>query len=325
LGVSVVTTSALGMAQQRRQNDVRQFYLNKDSSPAVSAANNARARARSGDCKGALDPFDVAITYWQEPTLRRDRGLCHEQLGHPYPAIEDYRAYLAAAPQAPDYEQIKQRLEHLESSYGEATASDTPTEPQTAAAASGNVSISTDSGVSSSGSTSGDKDKRGVHSSRWTDERTAYNAFYAEILGAGGIYSLNYDRLFSEHVGMRLGMSYVYYGASASVGDTTLGGSSHLFTFPLDVNFFVGPGDHKLELGGGATLLYATATVAGGSAAISGAASGQGFTAMGNAVIGYRYAPQDGGFMFRVGFTPLIGGSPVRFYAWAGVSAGYQF
>ena len=61
----------------------------------------ARARARAGDCAGALPAFDAAIRVTIEPTLRRDRGLCHEKLGDPFPAIEDYRAYLVARADAP--------------------------------------------------------------------------------------------------------------------------------------------------------------------------------------------------------------------------------
>jgi hypothetical protein len=38
----------------------------------------------------------------RNPTLRRDRGPRHERLGHPYPARDDYRAYLTAEPNAPE-------------------------------------------------------------------------------------------------------------------------------------------------------------------------------------------------------------------------------
>ena len=46
--------------------------------------------------------------------MRRDRGICHEQLGQPYPAIDDYRTYLAAAPDAQDADAIRERLGKLE-------------------------------------------------------------------------------------------------------------------------------------------------------------------------------------------------------------------
>lgn len=73
-----------------------------------------RTRMRNGDCPGALDAFDEALRTAVDPTLRRDRGLCHERLGHPYPAIDDYRAYLRDMPDAPDADGIRDRLRRLE-------------------------------------------------------------------------------------------------------------------------------------------------------------------------------------------------------------------
>lgn len=94
-----------------------QYTLRRDEAGGNDAAA-ARSRARSGDCAGALPSFDAAIRVSLEPTLRRDRGLCHEKLGHPYPAIEDYRAYLVAVPEANDADQIRQRLAALEAQVG---------------------------------------------------------------------------------------------------------------------------------------------------------------------------------------------------------------
>lgn len=75
----------------------------------------ARNRMKGGDCAGALDAFDEAL---QEPgndaTLYRDRGACHDRLGHPYPAIDDYRTYLTMLPDAVDADAIRSRLQRLE-------------------------------------------------------------------------------------------------------------------------------------------------------------------------------------------------------------------
>ncbi len=87
------------------------FTLTRQASPNAAAA---RARAAAGDCKSALDLFDRAIEGSIDPTLRRDRGACHEKLGNTYAAVEDYRAYLAAAPDAPDHEAVEGRLKDLE-------------------------------------------------------------------------------------------------------------------------------------------------------------------------------------------------------------------
>lgn len=79
-----------------------------------ASADAARARATAGDCKGALDLFDEALRKTVDPVLRRDRGICHEQLGNVFPAIDDYRAYLAAMPDAGDSEKIREHLKALE-------------------------------------------------------------------------------------------------------------------------------------------------------------------------------------------------------------------
>jgi hypothetical protein len=98
-----------------------QFSLRRDEAGGADASV-ARQRARAGDCAGALPAFDNAINLTIEPTLRRDRGLCHEKLGHPFPAIDDYRAYLVAKPDAPDADQIRDRLARLEEANGTKTA-----------------------------------------------------------------------------------------------------------------------------------------------------------------------------------------------------------
>src|SRR5262245_17436416 len=70
----------------RRQNP--QLNLRRDEAGGADA-HTARARARANDCAGALASFDAAIRTNIDPTLRRDRGLCHEKLGNPFPAMDD--------------------------------------------------------------------------------------------------------------------------------------------------------------------------------------------------------------------------------------------
>ena len=96
-----------------RDKSNSQFTLHREEAGGANG-NAARARARAGDCAGALPSFDAAIRSTIEPTLRRDRGLCHEKLGNVYPAIADYRAYLTARADAPDADQIRDRLQKLE-------------------------------------------------------------------------------------------------------------------------------------------------------------------------------------------------------------------
>jgi hypothetical protein len=120
LGVGVAFAAPPAPAGGPKQSS-SQFALRRDEAGGADA-NAARQRARAGDCKGALPAFDNAINLTIEPTLRRDRGLCHEKLGNPFPAIEDYRAYLTAKPDAPDAEQIRERLAKLEESTSGRTA-----------------------------------------------------------------------------------------------------------------------------------------------------------------------------------------------------------
>ncbi len=146
-------------------------------------------------------------------------------------------------------------------------------------------------------------------------ERTAFNSVFVELLGNGGLYSLNYDRIVAENVSIRGGFSYISVSASgvASSANVTL------MTFPLLANFLVGSPSHKFELGAGPLIVYASGTTSAGGA--TGSASGLGV--VGTAVIGYRYVPYDGGFHFKVGVTPFFSGN--GFFGWGGISFGYTF
>lgn len=137
-----------------------QFTLRREE---VGGADGiaARGRARAGDCAGALPLFDAALRASVEPTLQRDRGLCHEKLGHPFPAIDDYRAFLTAQPDAPDADQIRQRLAALEEQTGTGGPSakslhdSDPEGGHGHGEASASVSIGSGASVSGSGSGSG--------------------------------------------------------------------------------------------------------------------------------------------------------------------------
>src|SRR5579883_2795264 len=106
------------------------WALQREQLGASAAADSARARARRGDCAGALASFDAAIRLSMDPTLRRDRGLCHEKLANPFPAIDDFRAYLEAMPDAPDADDIRDRLGRLEAQVGVGGPAPTPSSAQ---------------------------------------------------------------------------------------------------------------------------------------------------------------------------------------------------
>jgi hypothetical protein len=125
---------------QANRYHLQPLNLRKPTLGTEGFAAAARERMRKGDCLGALDGFDLALQSSIDPTLNRDRGLCQERLGNPYPAIDDYRVYVTAHPEAADAEGIRQRLAHLEmdvsqhSSAPADTAKDSPPAGSTASA-----------------------------------------------------------------------------------------------------------------------------------------------------------------------------------------------
>lgn len=150
-------------------------------------------------------------------------------------------------------------------------------------------------------------------------ERKAKNLVYLELLGSGLLYSVNYERMLSDDLSVRAGFSYWSMSLSASNASDRASAKVEVVTVPLLFNYFVGGRDHKLELGAGAVAMYASASASSGSSRIS----GEGVGIAGAGVVGYRYSPADGGFVFRAGFTPLVGKGGVL--PWGGVSLGGTF
>lgn len=141
--------------------------------------------------------------------------------------------------------------------------------------------------------------------------QTHPNSIYLEALGNGILYSVNYDRLFTENVGGRIGIMYL------SSFDIIFTSEENVLLVPIMVNYFTG-NKHKLELGAG--IVYAHADNIG----IFGIGSGEGGSGIAStATIGYRYQNPNGGFLFRVGFTPFLGKD--GFEASGGISLGYSF
>jgi hypothetical protein len=164
-----------------------------------------------------------------------------------------------------------------------------------------------------------------------SDERTAMNTLYAEGLGAGGAYSVNYERLVLNDLGIHIGFSYWSVSASASGGGTTASASGSFIAVPITASYLgVSSGNHALELGGGITIWNISVT--GNSGGFVGAANG--FIPIGTAIVGYRYQPREGGFNFRVGASPLFGkglglnaNNPSAFgvLPWGYISLGWTF
>lgn len=146
----------------------------------------------------------------------------------------------------------------------------------------------------------------------------APNTIYVEGLGPGGLYSVNYERLIIQDLAVRVGFSYVSFSASAGSSSASAG----LAFFPITASYIgisTASKAHCLELGGGATILYATATSSTGDLF----ASGSGVGVAGTAMVGYRLHPIGYGFSFRIGFSPLFGSG--GFLPWGYLSLGGSF
>ena len=142
--------------------------------------------------------------------------------------------------------------------------------------------------------------------------KPAWNNIYAEALGSGLVYTLNYERLLSQSFGLRLGFGYLPVSATKTNGTTVHESAT---SAPLTLSWFpFGASSSKLEIGAGFSYVDLTKSVRGFP---------QGSTIGYAGIVGYRYEEEDGGFLFRAAFTPIIltGG----FYAWGGVSLGFGF
>lgn len=133
------------------------------------------------------------------------------------------------------------------------------------------------------------------------------SSIFFELGGNSLVYSLNYDRLFSDDLSIRAGlMGFVL--SSESTGILAIG-------VPFTGSYFIGKGNHRLEIGVG--FLYLSGEV--GAHRVSGKVAGISPTG----IIGYRFHPIDGKTLFKVGFTPIYISN--KFLPWGGLSIGYLF
>lgn len=133
-----------------------------------------------------------------------------------------------------------------------------------------------------------------------SEGRTAKNSVFGELLGPGLWYSVNYERMVIDDLGVRVG--FMFISLSASAGSTS--SSAKFVTLPMTVNYIgVSSGTHSLEVGGGGTLAHASSSTSSGGLN----AAGSGVGGWGNIHVGYRIQPPDGGFQFRVGVNGYVG------------------
>ena len=138
------------------------------------------------------------------------------------------------------------------------------------------------------------------------------NSVYFELIGNGGLYSINYDRLITDNVSGRIGFMYL------SKLDLIFLTVDNIVIIPVTLNYLIGNGNNKFEIGAGIDYVNSS----GGS--LFGYKTNVTVTQIfGTATIGYRYRQKDGGFLFRIGFTPIFGAN--GFQPLAGLSLGFSF
>ena len=150
-------------------------------------------------------------------------------------------------------------------------------------------------------------------------ERTANNALYIEGLGPALLYSINYDRAFSEFA-VRVGLEYFSIGATNADGSSA---SAAFLAVPVTVSYLgIGSLKHMFEVGAGGALLYFGGSVN----TLGNKTSGSAVAGIGTVILGYRYQPPDGGFFLRAGLSPLLStAGGVNFLPWPYLGLGATF
>ena len=150
------------------------------------------------------------------------------------------------------------------------------------------------------------------------DRAPRNNLVFLELGGNGILYTMNYDRAIAGGFTVRVGVGHLAEGANPIAGDVQTA-SLPAVGAPFLINYVRGRGRHRLEVGAGVTLLYASAR----ASTRYRAATAADLTPLATALIGYRYVPPEGGFTYRAGFTPLVSDAGVL--PWGGLSVGYLF
>jgi hypothetical protein len=138
------------------------------------------------------------------------------------------------------------------------------------------------------------------------------NSAYAELLGSGGLYSFNYERMLNEQNSFRIGISY------ADLSHTLIG--VKYTSFPVLMNHFFFSPRNQIELSGGVIVVarYSAPNFN----------SSNGFYRDVNLIngatyIGYRDWSEESKTIFRIGCSQLFNQNGV--FLSGGLSFGYLF
>lgn len=135
-----------------------------------------------------------------------------------------------------------------------------------------------------------------VRSDSIVEASYARNNIYAEMLGAGVFYSINYETMLSQQTALRVGLEYVSQGV----------------VIPVTVSYLFFKGPAHLELAGGVVQIISSERTQ--APVIS---------------IGYRYQPVKSGLLFAIRFHSFLeagyGGNLFEKGGPIGFSFGYSF
>lgn len=130
------------------------------------------------------------------------------------------------------------------------------------------------------------------------------NSIQLELLGSGGAYSLNYERIL---------INRNRWKTVANIGIDVRGGEKWIgFLVPIGITELLSFKSHHIEMGMSVASGYTQNRDHGGWYDLY---------VMGR--IGYRYQKPNGRFIARIGYTPFI--YPETFTPWGGIAFGYAF
>lgn len=161
---------------------------------------------------------------------------------------------------------------------------------------------------------------------------TAKNSVYVELLGNAGLYSVNYGRIFHQHNRLKISGSAGFSYFRQSRGGQSFGISDYWTPMlPIEITAFWGKSRHHLEAGTGISFYSSQRLTYNPDYPPTNFQEDISLEAVLPLRLGYRYQKPEGGFFFRVGYTPLFNlnlGSPhpVRFFPiYGGISLGKSF
>lgn len=142
-----------------------------------------------------------------------------------------------------------------------------------------------------------------VAAQRSAETFTARNSVFLEVGGNAGQYAFNYGRMIHQKGILKI----VASAGFALWADPIAGSTIWMPVVPLEVSTLIGKRRHHLELGLGITsYLEAEVNSSWESGTLVQTKGASHLDAVLPFRIGYRYQKPEGGFFFRLGYTPFL-------------------